>query len=408
METQRKKMETDGVKKVRGILVIKPRFIYRPLYGTIIIDPITHTKYILQKVIGACENHFIYKARYYTVDGPANKSLLPSGYATVKFIRPTQEVCQSQEVEASIPNSNIIHVSNWHIRNFKEGFLVAMPYMSEGSLRYILATRFKNGLPEDCIAIALKQALLGLSDLHNSGRVHQRFSVGNIYVNFIPRPISNVEIRLGFAVTIYKSDLEPYIFFGEGKLPDGQPEQKYLPRHDLQSNSDLSAPPEVFYKKYDDNLNPVKSPLFKDYDEVHTVKSDIWLVGIAALELAYGNLRISNRKEFEALIKKIKRSKRLPDKLEDLIEEIHVVKGKGKMKKAVGYFNDKLKVVKGKRSKKFSEEFEELVLDCLSSKESKRPTVKDLLERPFFQNAKALKWFQRRVLYAKDPIIADV
>ncbi|KAH0673165.1 hypothetical protein KY285_024177 [Solanum tuberosum] len=102
------------------------------------------------------------------------------------------------------------------------------------------------------------------------------------------------------------------------------------------------------------------------------------------------------------MIKKIKRSRRLPDKLEDVLEEINVEEGKGKMKKAVVYFNDKLKYVKGKR--KFSKEFEELVLDCLSSKESKRPSVGDLLQRPFFRYTKNLKWFQRRVLYAKNPM----
>uniref|UniRef100_M1AA41 Uncharacterized protein n=1 Tax=Solanum tuberosum TaxID=4113 RepID=M1AA41_SOLTU len=70
-------------------------------------------------------------------------------------------------------------------------------------------------------------------------------------------------------------------------------------------------------------------------------------------------------------------------------------------------FNYKLKYVKGKR--KFSIEFEELVLDCLSSKESKRPSVGDLLQRPFFRYAKNLQWFQRRVLYAKiQCLIADV
>ena len=162
-----------------------------------------------------------------------------------------------------------------------------------------------------------------------------------------------------------------------------------------------AAAPEVFYSKYEEELSQVPSPLYQD-DNAHTVHSDIWLVGVAALELAYGNLRISDREDFEAMIKKIKRSRRLPDKLEDVLEEINVEEGKGKMKKAVVYFNDKLKYVKGKR--KFSKEFEELVLDCLSTKESKRPSVGDLLQRPFFRNAKNLQWFQRRVLYAKNPM----
>ncbi|KAH0670009.1 hypothetical protein KY290_025425 [Solanum tuberosum] len=373
-----------------------PKFTYDPRLGKVFIDQNTGITYVLLEIIGKyvqlrrTHNYnlldVIYKACYYTSDWIHNDSLLPSGYATVKFIRYGQEIRQSKLAGQSIPNSNIINFDKWLIQRFRQGFCVALPYMSEGSLRYILSTRFHNGLPEDCIAIALKQALLGLFDLHFSGLVHKRFSAGNIYVNFKQRPISNVEIKLGFAATIYDSELE-----------------SPLSNLELCELYKWAAAPEVFYSKYEEDLSQVPSPLYQD-DDAHTVHSDIWLVGVAALELEYGNLRISNREEFEAMIKKIKRSRRLPDKLEDVLEEINVEegKGKGKMKKAVVYFNDKLKYVKGKR--KFSKEFEELVLDCLSSKEPKRPSVGDLLQRPFFLYAKNLKWFQRRVLYAKNPM----
>ncbi|XP_027772723.1 serine/threonine-protein kinase BLUS1-like [Solanum pennellii] len=395
-----------------------PEFTYDPGLGKVFIDQNVGTRYVLLEIIGKCvqlrptHNYnlldVIYKASYYTPDWIEHDSFLPSGYATVKFIRPGQEIRQSKLAGQSIRNSNIINFDKWLIQRFRQGFCVALPYMSEGSLRYILSTRFHNGLPEDCIAIALKQALLGLFDLHFSGLVHKRFSAGNIYVNFK----SNVEIKLGFAATIYDSELESPLFVSHGtelgldstvailpKNPGG------IPNLELGELYKWAAAPEVFYSKYEEELSQVPSPLYQD-DNAHTVHSDIWLVGVAALELAYGNLRISDREDFEAMIKKIKRSRRLPDKLEDVLEEINVEegkgKGKGKMKKAVVYFNDKLKYVKGKR--KFSKEFEELVLDCLSSKESKRPSVGDLLQRPFFRNAKNLQWFQRRVLYAKNPM----
>ncbi|KAK4716756.1 hypothetical protein R3W88_015094 [Solanum pinnatisectum] len=246
--------------------------------------------------------------------------------------------------------------------------------MSEGSLCYILSSRFHNGLLEDCIVIALKQALLGLFDLHNSGLIHKCFSAGNIYVNFNQRSSSNVEIRLGFAATIYGSELESPLFVSHGRELGIDSTVSIPPRnHGGLSLNKWAAAPEVFYSKCVEDLSLVQSPLFL-YDDACTVHSDICLVGVAALELAYGNLRISSRKEFEAMIK---RSRRLPDKLEDLLEEINVEEGKGEMKKAVVYVNDKLKYVKGKR--RFSKEFEELVLDCLSSKESTRPSVGDLL-----------------------------
>ncbi|XP_055808487.1 serine/threonine-protein kinase BLUS1-like [Solanum dulcamara] len=382
---------------------------YRPATGTGFVDLNTATNYILQKVIGTCDFNFIYKACYFTFESILNDSILPTGYATVKYIRPGHEVLQSTYAKQSIPNSNIIHVKDWPIHQFREGFCFAMPYMSEGSLRYILSTRFHYGLPEDCIAIALKQALLGLSDLHNSGRVHKCFSAGNIYVNFKPNPVPNVEIKLGFAATIYESDLETPFVIEHGVKPGDQIKPPGGPSTpELCTLAEWAAAPEIFYAKdyYDSddaNLNPAQPSLLQD-DFDYTIKSDIWLVGIAALELAYGNLRISNRGEFEALIKKIKRSKILPDKLEYLLEEIRVEEGKGKMKKVVGYFKDKLKLVKNKREKKFSKDFEKLVLDCLSSKPSKRPSVQNLLHRPFFRYAKDLKWFKRRVLHAKNPM----
>ncbi|KAL3337777.1 hypothetical protein AABB24_030084 [Solanum stoloniferum] len=386
---------------------------YRPIPGNIIIDTLTGTKYILQKVIGTCDFHFIYKACYYTVASTIEGRLLPTGYTTVKYIRPGYEVYKSKRAQQSMPNSNIIHVERWRIQDFRHGFCSALPYMSEGSLRYILSTRFHNGLPEDCIAIALKQALLGLFDLHFSDRVHKRFSAGNIYVNFKPRPVSNVEIKLGYAATIYESDLETPVVLERGPEPGNQP---YLslkgknpgepPILDLSLLSDWAAAPEVFHSKYydsdDENRNPAKSSSRYEDDDDYSFKSDIWLVGIAALELAYGNLRISHREELEGVIRKIKRSRRLPDKLEDVLEEYHEEEKKGKMKKVMGYLKDKMKLVQNKRSNKFSKEFEELVLDCLCSSESKRPSVQDLLQRPFFRYAKNLKWFQRRVLYAKN------
>nr|XP_025886778.1 serine/threonine-protein kinase BLUS1-like [Solanum lycopersicum] len=388
---------------------------YRPRPGNIFIDKLTGTKYILEKVIGTCDFHFIYKASYYTAESTIEGRLLPTGYATVKFIEPGYDFYKSKAAEQLVRNSNMIHVERWRIQKFRHGYCVAFPYMSEGSLRYILSTRFQNGLPEDCIAIALKEALLGLFDLHFSGRVHKRFSAGSIYVSFKPRSVLNVEIKLGYATTIYESALETPTVLKRGPETGNQPylglKGKNLggpPILDLSFLPDWAAAPEIFHLNFYDsdneNRNPARSSSRSEIDENYSVKSDIWLVGIAALELAYGNLRISHREELEGLIRKIERSRRLPNKLEDVLEEYHEEEKKGKTKKVMGYLKDKMKLVKYNRMNKFSKEFEELVLDCLSTKESKRPSVGGLLHRPFFRNAKNLQWFQRRVLYAKDPM----
>ncbi|MCD7470343.1 hypothetical protein HAX54_010119 [Datura stramonium] len=89
--------------------------------------------------------------------------------------------------------------------------------------------RFHYGLPEDCIAIVLKEALMGLNDIHSAGRTHKSFNVGNIFVNFRPRPVSNVEIKLVFAATVDESDLDTPILkvvLGDGQFP-GEPSLRF-------------------------------------------------------------------------------------------------------------------------------------------------------------------------------------
>ncbi|CAN4097374.1 unnamed protein product [Withania somnifera] len=381
---------------------------YRPAIGKYIIDPRTKTQYILQKVIGTSGYDFVYRAWYYTLNSSINGSLLPSGFVTIKYLRPGPEIVRTRAQERfSNPNPNLIYINTWYIRKFQDGYCVTLPYMSEGSIRYILSKRFHYGLPEDCIAIVLKEALLGLLDIHNSNRVHKSFSAGTIFVNYKSTPVSSVEIKLAYAATAYESDLETPIVsidvVDDAKVGVYRGEPSVPP---LTIMSEWGAAPEVFYAKYadsdsdDDNRNPVYP---KEPDENgYTNKSDIWLVGIAALELAYGNIRVSHRKEFEAMIEKIRRTKKLPLKLEYLLGEINAENLGGKMKKIKGYFKDKIKSVKKKGERVFSKDFEELVLDCLSKKASKRPTVEELLQRPSFQNAKDLKYFQRRVLLAKN------
>ncbi|KAM3281689.1 serine/threonine-protein kinase BLUS1-like [Capsicum chacoense] len=380
---------------------------YRPAIGLTITDPNTKTTYILQKVIGNSGYDFVYKACYYSPNYSRNGSLLPSGYVTVKHLNHSKETTRSKAQERlNDQNENILHVDVWYVRKFQKGFLSALPYMSEGSLRYMLSTRFHYGLPEDCIAIALKEALFGLFDIHDSGRVHKSFSAEDIFVNYKSRPVSTVEIKLAYAATTYESNLETPIFVNEAVNPRFERGEPSVPP--LSIISEWGSAPEVYYTRYydsdsdDDNRNPAYRR--QEDESCYSGKSDIWLVGIAALELAYGNIRVSHRSEFESMIKKIRRAKKLPGKLEDLLGEINAEEVGGKMKKAVGYVKDKMKSVKKQRDRVFTKGFEELVMDCLSTKESKRPAVQELLQRPFFQNAKDLKWFQRRVLNAKNPM----
>ncbi|KAF3641757.1 putative STE20-related kinase adapter protein alpha-like [Capsicum annuum] len=119
------------------------------------------------------------------------------------------------------------------------------------------------------------------------------------------------------------------------------------------------AAPEVFGSENENSSGP---------------KSDIWLLGITALELAYGNLAVRNRGELNYIIKNIREKKKFPESLERLL-----IKRGGEFKKAMKFLKQKKRV--------FSVEFEEMVLACLSENPVKRPTAGQLLNTPFFTTA---------------------
>ncbi|OIT01870.1 serinethreonine-protein kinase blus1 [Nicotiana attenuata] len=158
----------------------------------------------------------------------------------------------------------------------------ALPYMSEGSHRYILPSRFPNGLPESFIAIALREALLGLQEIHSSGMVHKSISAESIFINK-SKLVHPLTIKLAYGASLYDSNLD--------------------------------------YRDKDEESEGV---LFR-HTRSGDYFSDMWLVGVTALELAYGvNLKDTHREDFGAMerpvpttkvVKKIRKSKRLPKKL---------------------------------------------------------------------------------------------
>ncbi|KAB1206620.1 Serine/threonine-protein kinase BLUS1 [Morella rubra] len=85
-------------------------------------------------------------------------------------------------------------------------FWVVMPFMSAGSLQYIISSSFPDGLSEPCIAIVLKETLRALSYLHIQGHLHRDIKAGNILVD------SNGSVTLadfGVSASFYESDSSP-------------------------------------------------------------------------------------------------------------------------------------------------------------------------------------------------------
>ncbi|KAM3361850.1 serine/threonine-protein kinase BLUS1-like [Capsicum galapagoense] len=349
---------------------------------TIVIDPVTKDIYDLEKEIGSlyggrCR---VYKALYSQYEKEKDMHE-PAGVVTLKTIDLKLHKTEFNEFRSQstiglpyIPGAKVI--GSMRIFGTPSNlFCVSLPYMSEGSLRYILSTRTNKTLPEDFISVVLKEVLVGLRDeLHvePNPRVHNTLNVGDIFVH-IDDASGKMLIKLACQASVYDS----------GNIPDynhgaASSSSSIL---DPESISKLVTAPEVFGSK-NDNSGP---------------KSDIWLLGIMALELAFGVLPVRNREDLDHIIEKLRKKRRFPRSLEKLLI---VKKRKTTFKKAMNLLKPKEKV--------FSKKFERMVRECLAKNPRERPTAAQLLSSSFFTIERDIEKFKRFVLSAKrNPVPTD-
>ncbi|KAK6123427.1 hypothetical protein DH2020_042830 [Rehmannia glutinosa] len=220
-----------------------------------------------------------------------------------------------------------------------------------------MLSRFRDGFPEDFIVVALQKAIKGLSFIHENGQVHGEISAGHIFFSVVP------EIKIGFSATVYD----------EGPGRNDPSSSSSVP---VSSVLEWAAAPEIY------NNN----------NSEYTAKADIWMVGITALELAYGEMfTYMERSEFLSQIQKLAKKQRLPVKNQGEI----IGKPKDNRKRnSVSLLWVKLK--KNFKKRAFSRKFEEMVFKCLAMDPAKRPSADELLNMEIFskENEKGEKYFQ--------------
>ncbi|KAK1350670.1 hypothetical protein POM88_054591 [Heracleum sosnowskyi] len=172
---------------------------------------------------------------------------------------------------------------------------------------------YPRGANLSALAYALYITVDALVSIHQNNLVHGQVDVGHIYMQSHP-PFDN---KLGFGATVY-DDIEAL-----------KAEPNSLSAHDTCT---WAAAPEVYYNNYP-----------------HTSASDIWQVGITALELALGKLWAKNREELNAVI------------IAAIVDWEH------------GLFGNA--------------DFQIFIKDCLHQDPDMRPTSEQLMQHEFFKNS---------------------
>ncbi|KAK4418708.1 Serine/threonine-protein kinase dst1 [Sesamum alatum] len=238
------------------------------------------------------------------------------------------------------------HPNVMGIRNafFYEGNMcLVFPFMDLGSMRSIMATRFPDGLPEVCILLALREALKGLSFIHANDYVHKEINAGHIFFNGKP------EIKLAFSASVFELDEDQ-----RQSSSSSSSSSSFLPAASI---CEWAAAPEV-----QESINI----------DAYTQEADIWAIGITALELGYGGLRVINREALENMVTKMHLKKKLPKKIKK--------EGDRKLDKLVCLDPTAVPFMKSR----FSKGFENLVMKCLNLDPTQRPTADELLQDEMF------------------------
>ncbi|KQJ98661.1 serine/threonine-protein kinase BLUS1 [Brachypodium distachyon] len=240
---------------------------------------------------------------------------------------------------------------------------VVMPFMAAGSLHSILSHGFPDGVPEPCVAIALRDTLHALAYLHGQGRIHRDIKAGNILVD------SDGTVKLGdfgVSASIYETSAATSFCH----VPRGS-------RGTRGKAAVLSSSSGTSSSYFSDMAG---TPYWMAPEVIHShvgygIKADIWSFGITALELAHGRPPLSHLPPSKSMLLRVTSSSRVRLELE-LEHDAN----------------------RNSKKKKLSRAFRDMVASCLCHDPSKRPSAEKLLRHPFFKGCRSKDYLVRNVL----------
>ena len=219
----------------------------------VVTDPQTKNEYRIRDVIGTSNGATVYQA---DESYESNKATA----VAVKILNIKNKDERYWDLKHDILNSKSLphHPNVVEIKasfSVDDNLCVVMPFMSFGSLQSLISSRFRNCFSEDCIAIILTETLKGVAHIHRNRHIHKHIDAKNIFL------CESSAIRLAFAAAEYDH--------GQNDTTTALPNLCDWPAPEVQGCCTMS---------------------------------DIWLVGITALQLAFG-LRVSTRQGMARMIK---------------------------------------------------------------------------------------------------------
>uniref|UniRef100_A0A7R9TTH5 Protein kinase domain-containing protein n=2 Tax=Prasinoderma coloniale TaxID=156133 RepID=A0A7R9TTH5_9VIRI len=191
---------------------------------------------------------------------PLNKTCAVKVVDLEKCAASIDEVRREAQTMALMSHANV--VSAYTSFTSGQNLWVVMPYLAGGSLLNVMKAAYPKGMPEDAIAIVLRDTLRGLEYLHKSGHIHRDVKAGNILLD------DKGGVKLGdFGVSAGE--------FGFGR---SQQHQTFV-------GTPCWMAPEVMEQ-------------VQGYDW----HADIWSFGITALELAHGHAPFSRYPPMKVLL----------------------------------------------------------------------------------------------------------
>ncbi|KAH8835916.1 kinase-like domain-containing protein [Flagelloscypha sp. PMI_526] len=237
---------------------------------------------------------------------------------------------------------------------------IALRLMNKGSAADVMRYGWPGGMEEDVIRCILSQGLEGLNYLHVNGFIHRDVKAANLLIDDDGTVLLG---DLGVAADLADDNrshprrvhsVSAAVAVTESQGHHVRPPNSRRTSRDEQGKHPCWMAPEVIQSQH--------------YDSA----ADIWSFGITALELAQGRPPRSRESHKKVLLKTIQDD---PPTL-DREGGIH----------------------------KYSRSFKEVVEKCLVKDPTLRPTAAQLLEMPFFKNAKKKSYLVNTVLKDLPPL----